>query len=132
MITPDQLAGSSEDSQCKALLCWCVLNIKQYPQLKWFTHIPNGGARDIREGAKFKAMGVKPGFPDYFLPVIKASKYNGLMIEMKIEKYRNTKNGGLSQEQVDWMLHLIHAGYRHSICYSWEEARDVIVGYLNG
>ena len=50
MITPEQLAKTSEDSHCIALMAWCALNIKQYTQLRWLTHIPNGGARDLREG----------------------------------------------------------------------------------
>lgn len=36
-----------------------------YPMLRGFLfHVPNGGSRDIREGAKLKAMGVIPGIPD--------------------------------------------------------------------
>ena len=119
------LAKSSEDSHCVALMQWCALNIKQSPQLKWLTHIPNGGARDIREGAKFKAMGVKRGFPDYFL-AMPVDSYCGLMIEMKVGKNKT------SSDQDDWIAHLVNAGYCVCVCYGWEEAKDRILEYLNG
>ncbi len=132
MITPEQIVKTSEDSHCKALMCWCALNIKQYSQLRWLTHIPNGGSRDIREGAKFKAIGVKPGFPDYFLAYPRYGEFKccGLYIEMKIEKYRNAKNGGCSDDQLEWLDYLNNAGYKAIVCYGWIEARDAILEYL--
>lgn len=135
MLTPEQLAGGSEDSQCVALMAWVALNIKQYPNLKWLTHVPNGGARDLREGAKFKAMGVRRGFPDYFLPVKSNWKmgsgwveyrYPGLFIEMKVGKNK------ISSEQDSWLAYLTSEGYQCHVCYGWEEARDKILEYLNG
>jgi hypothetical protein len=78
MITPEQLAKSgSEDGEHLALLCWCSLNFDSYPQLKRLVHIPNGGSRHKAEASKFKAMGMKPGFPDLFLP-IPIAKWHGL------------------------------------------------------
>jgi hypothetical protein len=128
LITPNQIAKTSEDSHCIALMQWCALEIKNYPQLRWLTHIPNGGARDIREGAKFKAMGVKRGFPDYFLayPKYGAQHYCGIMIEMKVGSNK------ASEEQLEWLAYLNEAGYKAIVCYGWEEARDCIMEYLNG
>lgn len=126
MLTPNQIANQSEDSHGKALMAWCALNIKLYPQLRWLTHIPNGGARDIREGAKFKAMGVKRGFPDYFLPYpLWGKQYCGLMIELKIGKNIT------SLEQDEWLAYLNESGYKAVVAYGWEQARDEILRYLD-
>jgi hypothetical protein len=129
MILPHQIAKTSEDSHCIALMQWCALNIKTYPQLKWFAHIPNGGARDLREGVKFKAMGVKRGFPDYILPLpIQTSwghQFAGLFIEMKVGK------NIASPEQKEYLAYLSEVGYCCHICYGWEEAKDRIIEYFN-
>jgi hypothetical protein len=64
-----------------------------FPQFRGLLfHIPNGGARNGREGAKFKTMGVYPGVADYcFL-------WNGVIswIEVKNEI------GIMSQVQMSW------------------------------
>lgn len=125
MLHPNQIAKTSEDSHCIALMQWCALNLVKYPQLRWLTHIPNGGARDLREGAKFKAMGVKRGVPDYFLPYpLWGKQYCGLWIEMKVG------NNTTSDEQADWIAYLNENGYRAIVCWSWEEAKNAIISYL--
>ena len=129
MITPEQLAKDSEDSHQLALLCWCALNYNKYPELKWLHHSPNGGSRDKREGAKFKAMGVKPGFPDLCL-LVKRGAWSGILIELKVPKLKGTKNGGASQEQLDWGAHLLSNGFGFKVCHGWEEARDMLIQYL--
>lgn len=113
-----------------ALMSWCALNAAQYPCLSRITHIPNGGFRDIREGAKFKSIGVRKGFPDYFLPVVKPNwqpngSYHGLFIEMKVGTNKTTP------EQNDWLDYLSSAGYKCHVCYGWIEARDRIMEYLS-
>lgn len=130
-VTPESLASAgSEDAHCKALLCWCGQNYERYPQLRFLAHVPNGGARNVIEGSKFKIMGVRPGFPDYILPV--TNKYAGLFIEMKIEKRKNEQFGGCSKEQINWLNHLHSQGYYCKICYTWEEAKDTLINYLEG
>lgn len=124
-ITPEQLAKSgSEDGEQLALLCWCAENFDQYPQLKRLVHIPNGGSRHKAEAGKLKAMGVKPGFPDLLLPIIKANWY-GLFIELK-----RLKGGIISDEQKDWLQFLRSQGYGAIVCYGWLEARKVLIDYL--
>jgi len=46
-------------------------------------HIPNGGLRDKREGARLKASGVIAGVCDLFLPMARRGAH-GLYIEMKL------------------------------------------------
>lgn len=132
-MLPEQIAKVSEDSHQIALMCWCNLNLKLYPQLKWLYHIPNGGARDKREGAKFKAMGVKRGVPDLNLVWASGGRF-GLIIELKkIEEKRSDDLwAGTSDYQKDWLAHYYSQGYAVAVCYGWEEARDVIIKYLEG
>lgn len=136
-ITPEQLAASgTEDGNQAALFCWAALNTEQYPQLKNLFAIPNGGNRHIVEAIKFVGTGTRSGVPDICLawPVkFKCSmvtKYHGLYIELKINKYRISKNGGCSNKQLEWHERLRNSGYCVKICYGWEEARDSLLDYL--
>jgi hypothetical protein len=134
VILPEDLAGNSEHSQQVALFAWAALNVGKYPSLKWLHSIPNGGLRDIRTATNLKAEGVKAGILDIFLPLpIQtewAEQYAGLYIELKTEKRRNQKNGGMSEEQIEFMLYCGAIGYFAKVCYGWEEARDIIIEYL--
>jgi hypothetical protein len=98
--------------------------------------VPNGGSRPIAEASKLVATGTRSGVPDLVLPICAPSfykvKYPGCYIEMKKEMYRNRKNGGCSDEQVKYIAYLRSEGYYCAVCYSWEEARDMIVNYLEG
>lgn len=132
MLTPEALAKSgSEDAHQKALFMWAQLNLQKYPQLKWMHHIPNGGSRHIAEAGKLKAMGVKKGISDISLPVStcynsREIKYCGLYIELK-------KIGGkLSVEQSEFGHFVSGQGYKYHVAYGWEDARDMIINYLEG
>ena len=101
--------------------------------------IPNGGNRHIVEAIKFVGTGTRAGVPDMFLACYVSnrfdndkSQYFGLFIEMKKEIYRNRKNGGRSEEQIEWGNRLIAAGYCVKTCYNWIEARDTLIAYLKG
>src|SRR5512147_2934788 len=143
-ITPEQLAASgSEDGHQMALMAQCALHKTEYPQLEWIHSIPNGGFRKITEAARLKATGVRAGVFDIFLPcpMLKPFHvkfdgfemwYHGLYIEMKKAEYRTRKNGGLSDDQIKFMTYATIAGYKCVVCYSWREAWEAIVKYLNG
>jgi len=135
-VTPEQLAASgTEDGHQSALFCWAALNIEQYPQLRNLFAIPNGGNRHIVEAIKFVGTGTRKGVPDTMLawPFFDREEYQaGLFIEMKKEIYRNRKNGGRSEEQIEWGNRLIAAGYCVKTCYNWIEARDTLIAYLEG
>jgi len=81
-MNPATIAKESESSHQIALFAMCALNMKKYPELKWFHAIPNGGFRDKITAGKLKAEGVKSGVSDMFLPV-KCDAYSGLYIELK-------------------------------------------------
>lgn len=134
-ITPEMLAASgSEDGHQMAVFCWAADNCGQYPALKWLHAIPNGGSRHIAEAGKMVAAGLRSGVWDIFLPLpIQtewAKQYAGLYIEMKEPKRRKHKNGGLSEEQAEFGNYARSMGYYTAVCYAWEEARDVLIKYM--
>lgn len=86
-------------------------------------HIPNEGKRSKSYGARLKRMGLRKGFPDLIIPLVRG-KYHGLFIEMKY-------NGGkTSTDQDDWLNRLASEGYACAVCYSAEDAIRLIEKYL--
>ncbi len=73
---------SPEEDLHRQCIEWVSLMEKSNPILISMTHVPNGGKRPNGEAGKLKAMGVKPGFPDLFLPK-KNLNWQGLAIELK-------------------------------------------------
>ena len=124
----DMIAGGaqepSEEAEQTALLRWAEYNRAAHPQLKLLLHIPNGGLRGKAEAGRFKAMGVKPGVPDLFLPVARGG-FHGLWIEMK-----RIKSGKLSTVQQGWISALQEQGYMAVMCRGWCEASETIIRYL--
>lgn len=112
-----------EDTEQMWLFDWALLQSGKYPELSLMFHIPNGGKRDVREAARFKRMGVKPGVPDIFLPVPRG-KFHGLFIEMKAPK------GKTSEYQEQWLSELAAKGYDTAVCFGFEEARKKILEYI--
>lgn len=136
-VTPEALAKSdTEHGHQAALFCWAADSLYQYPQLNKLFAIPNGGDRHKLEAINLVAAGTRKGVPDIFLASptngVRENHYHGLFIEMKREKYRNHKNGGCSDEQLEWIADLRNSGYYVAECYSWIEARDVLIAYLEG
>ena len=139
IITPEDLAKSgSEDGEQAALFCWSAMNVDKYPELKWLHSIPNGGSRHIAEASKMVATGLRVGVWDIFLPcptyrgMSPEIGYCGCYIEMKRADRRNQKNGGLTDEQLEFRDYAIMIGYYCEVCYSWIEARDTLINYLEG
>lgn len=109
-----------EDREQIALMTWVRALSITYPLLTTIYHTPNGGYRDPRTASKFKAMGVKSGVWDIFVP----APQPGLWIEMK------TKTGRLSPEQRNFMLMLEPHGYKFCVARSWIEGAWAIADYL--
>lgn len=87
-------------------------------------HIPNGGWRKKGVAKKLKAEGVKPGVPDYCLPVARQG-FHGLYIELK-----RINDGAASDDQLAWVDELRAQGYRAEVCKGWAEAWAVLCNYL--
>lgn len=103
---------------------WAELQVKTMPGLAMLFAIPNGGARTAVTGAMLKREGVKKGVPDLFLACPRKA-CGGLFIEMK------KKGGKVSIEQREWLAKFIFQGYQAEVCYSFDEAKAVIMKYLS-
>lgn len=125
---------SEEADHQKAVIEWAAWHEKKWPCLKFLYACPNEGMHKVQYRVHQKAMGVKSGVPDLFLPFPAPNpkchpgqqrKYcNGLYIEMKAGKNNPTKN------QQDWHDYLREVGYRVEVCWSCDEAIAVIKSYL--
>jgi hypothetical protein len=109
-----------EDKEQISLMAW-VRSIQHiYPLLSLVYHTPNGGYRDPRNAAKLRAMGVKPGVWDLFVPAPSPS----LWVEMKHGKNK------LTVHQKDWREALEPYGYKFVVCYTWQEAAHAIAEHI--
>lgn len=103
----------------KTVIEWCRWN--KYPYDRIFA-IENERKTTPQQGARRKAMGVREGVSDLFLPVA-CGKYHGLFIEMK------SKKGKISAPQQAFIDDVISDGYAAKVCYSSDEAINVLINY---
>lgn len=120
------------------VMCWAKKVALACPggraELDHLFHVPNGGGRSKREATILKAMGVKAGVSDLFLPVMRCTRdadgfvdvRGGLWIEMKADK------GSVSDDQWKWIYAMRKNGYLAEVCFGWEAAVEAIKGYLGG
>lgn len=96
----------------------------QYPKLKLHLHhSPNGGKRDEREGARFKAMGTRAGFPDLIL-LLPNNFYPFMGIELKTDK------GSQSERQKEYQKSFEVIGAKYVVVRSLEDFMREINQYL--
>lgn len=112
-----------EGNEQESLFVWAAFARCKLPEIDLLYHIPNGGSRNSIEAANLKKQGVKAGVPDLCLPVPRG-KYHGLYIEMKYGKNKTSKNQDI------WLENLQKQGYVALVCYGWQEAKEVILKYL--
>ena len=86
-------------------------------------HVPNGGKRNAKEAARFKAMGVRPGVPDLLL-ILPNKKYHFLAVELKIGKNVQTEN------QRNYQRVITAVGGRYEVVRCFDDFEDVIESYL--
>ena len=114
---------NNEAIQQKMVIEWCEWNSNKFEELKYIFHCPNEAKRSPRLGAELKRLGMRSGVPDLLLLASK-NGYMGLAIEMKHGKNKCTI------EQVKWLDWLYKQGYMCKVCYSADEAIQVIKKYL--
>ena len=114
---------SSEHKEQRKVFDWAKDNEHLYPELAALFAIPNGGKRFKKTAAILKAEGAKAGVNDIHLPC-PIGGYCGLWVEMKYG-YNNP-----TQEQKEWMDLMRWLGHRVEVCYSAEQAIDVILDYI--
>ena len=115
-----------ESEEQQALFAWARLQERTYPELALLVHVPNGGLRNMPEAVRFKAEGVRKGFPDIMLPVARGG-FHALAIELK-----RIRGGRVLPEQREWIDALTGQGWRSVVCRGADEARDEIEAYLAG
>ena len=118
------LAKRTEHAEAVAFMRVVKLHENREPRLRMLLAVPNGGDRHKIVAAKMKAEGVKPGVPDYLLPVT-TTGYSGLAIELK------SMTGYASKEQKQWIADLREQGWRAEVCRGWEQAWGVVRDYLS-
>ena len=113
-----------EDRIQEGCVTWFDL---QFPELsRLLHHSPNGGKRNAREGARFKALGTRAGFPDLIL-LYPAGGYHALLIEMKTKQ----RGSGQSESQKNYQQLVERYGYKYIVCRSFDEFRNAIINYLS-
>ena len=115
----------TEDIEQIQLFAWAEYNSGRFPELSLMYHIPNGGKRSKAEAGRFKAMGVKAGVPDIFLPSARGGFF-GCYIEMK-----RIKGSTVTSNQKEWHKSLQEQGYFVAVAYGMEEAVKYLEAYLH-
>lgn len=98
----------------------------QYPQYRLLLHhSPNEGLlmRHDRDGAKRKAMGMRPGFPDFIL-LLPNRDYPYLAMELKSGKGRQ------SDHQKEYQMAVEHAGGKYAVIRSLDEFISTVNAYM--
>lgn len=98
----------------------------QYPKYRpLLHHSPNEGLlpNNVRDGAKRKAMGVRAGFPDFFL-AIPNRFYPYLAVELK------TKRGQQSVSQREWQKACESVGGKYVVVRTLDDFIDEINRYI--
>lgn len=142
MLPEKKKARHVEDKLQVACVRWMEMQYPHYAAM--LHHSPNGGARSKKEGAMFKAMGTRAGFPDLFLYLPsfcdvsqnrgedgardRTNVWYGLAVEMKTTE----KGSRQSEAQKAWEARLKTAGYRYEVCRTLEEFMTVVNEYIKG
>jgi hypothetical protein len=80
--------------------------------------------------AKYKAEGWRPGVADVHYDQPRGD-YCKLVIEMKRSDKRNTKDGGLTPEQKEYLEAAASVGAFTDVCYCAEEAFETFSKYMS-
>lgn len=106
-----------EEGECIRFAQWLDMNQLLY------THVGHGNKLHKSTANKLKAMGLKPGVPDYliFEPVRLSKHYVGLAIEMK-----RVEGGRTSEHQKKWLEDLRSKGWYVMVCNGADEAIELV------
>ncbi|WP_461371769.1 VRR-NUC domain-containing protein [Candidatus Darwinibacter acetoxidans] len=113
----DFVSIPSEEDEQKTLVEWLM-----WHRIR-FCHVPNGGYRTKREGAKFKRLGVQKGMVDILIfdPPPACPENVGVAIELKRQK-----GGRVTPEQIAWLEDLKARGWAVAVCQGAMEAIRVL------
>lgn len=114
----------TEHQQQVNLFRWAKMQSGKHPELKLMFAVPNAAKRNLNTAMYMKAEGLASGVPDIFLPCARGA-YHGLFIELK-----RAKGSVVSKTQKVYLDGLNMQGYKAVVCYGFDEAKNVILGYL--
>jgi hypothetical protein len=114
---------ATEYEECQAFWLW---SMTQPVVRDYLIKNTNEGKRSARYGHGLKMIGMRPGLPDYHLP-LSNNNYHGLWIEMKRMGSNNRKK---DSDQLTWINRLNMAGHYASYAYGWENAKQIVSDYL--
>jgi hypothetical protein len=115
---------SSESLTQTWFIKWTWINYRKYPELRLGFAVPNGAwTKNIMMAMKLKREGMRPGVPDWMLPV-RSRQYIGLAIEFKYGKNKLTK------EQTIYQALLREQGWQVETCWDWKVAAGIVEEYL--
>jgi hypothetical protein len=101
-------------------------------RVEWW-HTPNGGLRDIKTAAKFKAMGVRPGVADFFftwgepVSVVGEPKVQTFARNLFLELKR--RGGDLSEAQEQFRDSVTAKGSWYEVADSIDAAVEILKRY---
>jgi hypothetical protein len=114
----------TEYQECRWFYDWA----QTHPLVKeYLIHHANEGKRTSVYGRLLKLIGLRPGIPDYQLP-IPVGKHHGLWLEMK---RRNAQKHKKKLEQENWAYRLKKINHIVDYAYGWEDAMNKTLKYLN-
>ena len=117
------MAAPREYDIQKEVVKWLRLAL---PSDSFVCHVPNGGARKVREVQKFKAMGVRNGVPD-LLVIVGAhhipGRYGPLVVWFEVKRDEKQK---ASPEQETTMEQLCLLGCRCFMISCVEHAKTAL------
>lgn len=122
----------TEQSEHMAFMNW----VNTQPLIRdHIIHIANERKCSPWAGAKFRAMGVRAGVCDFFLPIpvknihenkdISSSWLHGLWIELK-----RTINFTCSVDQMNWIYSMRKMGYQAEFAYGCDQAISLVKNYI--
>lgn len=104
---------------------WGSRRLNGVPIGRLLHHSPNGGKRSTKEAARFKAMGTRAGFPDFWLGIpVNGCPY--LCIELKTTQ----KGSDQSPNQRDYERLVTAMGARYVVVRTLQEFITTVNDYL--
>ena len=115
---------NSEDYTQTAFMDFVRVRVEPLlPEAKWVHHVPNGGKRTTKEGAKLKRQGVKKGVGDIFFPYYSTEGKSGVYIEFKqLGNYQ-------SESQREFEKYIVNQNYVYKIALTPLEAVSILQDY---
>jgi hypothetical protein len=120
---PEEYDADEAHAQTRVVR-WAKENEFRHPALAYLFHPANGEYRPKGTAGKLKAMGVKSGVPDLWLPWRDTHGRVGLVIELKHGRNQPTPM------QEAYMEYLHEIGWVVIVAYSSQEAIEAIAKYL--